>query len=221
MPLIQLGEKIPTKKSWCWSQRGGSAMCWFNWGSLSHRVMALFLAGPRPASREESNAWRQTRQWQQGIALDLICLLHSLPELWIKQRLSVPWQLLLFPCACAYPEHSQHSTTSVRAVRMGRCTKDQTFLLDDEIQDLSQQLLYWGSFKVAKNLTHQEHFWGSFSDRSVRWSDSPHSNTSLCKVQGQTLLPTTLRITQGQIGKGMTATKSTQERTGQREYMQR
>lgn len=74
--------------------------------------MALFLAGPRPTSRAESNGWRQTRQWQQGIAFDLISSLHSLPELWTKQHLSIPWQLLLFPCACACPEHSHHSTTS-------------------------------------------------------------------------------------------------------------
>lgn len=50
-----------------------------------------------------------------GIDFDLICLLHSWPELWIKEHLSVPWQLLLFPRACA--EHSHHSTTSDRAVR--------------------------------------------------------------------------------------------------------
>lgn len=47
-----------------------------------------------------------------GTAFDLIHLLHSLPELWIKQYLPIPWQLLLFPCACAYLEHSHHSTTS-------------------------------------------------------------------------------------------------------------
>lgn len=36
---------------------------------------------------------------------------------------------------------------------MVRNTQDQALLLDDEIQDMSQQHLWWGPFRADKKLT--------------------------------------------------------------------
>lgn len=162
MPLVQWGEKIATKKSWCWSLKGDQLCAGltkdFSKADSESQSDGSFLGWPKTNFQGRVKCLEANKAMTAGTAFDLICLLHSLPELWIKQHLSVPWQLLLFPCAGACPEHSHHSTTSVRALRMGICTKDQTFLPDDEIQDLSHQPLCWRPFKVVKKPTCQEHF---------------------------------------------------------------
>lgn len=153
MPLAQLGEKTPTKKILMLVSQGRSVMCWFNqgfqqsWLWLTEWWLFSWLAQDQLPGQSQMPGGKQGNDSRHSFWLDLLAPLFTRTV--DKVVFISPDSCSSFP-ACACPEHSHHSTTSVRAVRMGRCTKDQTFLLDEEIQDLSQQPFYWGPFKVAK-----------------------------------------------------------------------
>lgn len=128
-----------------------------------------------------------------GTAFDLFRLLHSLPELWIKKHLSVPWQLLLLPCACAYPEHFHHSIPSESELSgWWDACKTKLFSLMMRYRICHNSPCAGAFSKLIKNGRVKSISKAYF--HTDLWDDLIH-HTSLCKVAAQTLLPTTLRIT--------------------------
>lgn len=105
MPLAQLGEKIPTKKILILVSQGRNSyvLIWLTISAeltLSHKSDGSFLGWPKTNFQGRVKCLEANKAMTAGIAFDLICLLHSLLELWIKQHLSVPWAAHLSLCLC-------------------------------------------------------------------------------------------------------------------------
>lgn len=92
-----------------------------------------------------------------GIAFDLICLLHSLPELWIKQYLLVPTAA---PLSLLVPVQNTLTTAPPLSELSGwgDAQKTKLFSLMRRYRICHNSPSTGALLKLLKNLTCQEHF---------------------------------------------------------------